>query len=482
MKRFLLVVCIFSYIGMPTTVFAETIETRIGKLSFTQDFANGYPTDETSKKLYEEMDFQRATQAYIWSTPLVSIEAWKYSSENDLGLKNGQIVLQESYRDKLGGLTYNAVTPYVLSFIDLGKGPWIVEIPEGKVRGAMHNIWQVGLTQMTKPGKYLFVGPESKVPSDVDGYIVVQSDTNTILMGIRLMSTEKAERLRILKQINVYTYAERANPKPRGYIEGHGKKWMGAAPRGLEYWQRLSDAINTNGPIHERDRFFMAMLKPLGIEKGKPFKPTAAQKKILEQGVLVGEAMVKAIDFDGLGRLDDAFYFAGSAWEIATTSPPDQRREHMDALDGRAAWFYEAVSNDIAMHGMVNGGWGQVYLTAYKDGDGGWLDGAQSYKLTLKTPPPVETFWAITLYEVSTRTLINNKEEKADLSSRQELMTNADGSMDLYFGPSAPEGKEKNWVQTEAGRGWFPYFRFYSPKKEVVERKWVLPDIEKVNW
>lgn len=134
---------------------------------------------------------------------------------------------------------------------------------------------------------------------------------------------------------------------------------MAAAPRRLEYWQRLSDIINTNGPVHERDRFFMAMLKPLGIERGKPFKPNVAKKAILKEAALVGEAMVKAIDFDGTDRLEDAHYHEGSNWEIATTSPADQRRENYDALDVRAAWFYEAVTKDITMRGMETGGQGR---------------------------------------------------------------------------------------------------------------------------
>jgi hypothetical protein len=253
---------------------------------------------------------------------------------------------------------------------------------------------------------------------------------------------------------------------------------MAAAPRGLLYWQRLSDAVNELGPVHERDRLFMAMLKPLGIERGKSFMPTEKQKEILIQGALVGESMVKAIDFDGTERLEDAHYVDGSSWEIATTSPPDQRRENTDALDGRAAWLYEAVTNDEAMHGMKTG-WGQVYLTAYKDTDGDWLDGANNYKLHVPANPPAEEFWSITLYEVSTRTIIQNSQEKADLSSRQDLTVNADGSIDLYFGPEAPNGMANNWVQTEAGRSWFPYFRFYSPMPELLSREWILPDIEK---
>jgi len=92
-------------------VQTETIDTRMGKLEFTQNFLDGYPTDATVQKLFDEMDFQRAVQAYIWSIPLVSMAQWRYALAAQLGAKNGQIILQESYKDKLGGLTYNATTP-----------------------------------------------------------------------------------------------------------------------------------------------------------------------------------------------------------------------------------------------------------------------------------------------------------------------------------------------------------------------------------
>jgi hypothetical protein len=105
---------------------AETIKTRIGDLSFTHDFANGYPTDATVKKLFDEMDFQRAVQAYIWSIPIVSMAQWQYAHNQQLGAKNGQIMFVESYDDKVGGLTYNATTPYVrfLSLIWLTAPGW----------------------------------------------------------------------------------------------------------------------------------------------------------------------------------------------------------------------------------------------------------------------------------------------------------------------------------------------------------------------
>jgi hypothetical protein len=218
------------------------------------------------------------------------------------------------------------------------------------------------------------------------------------------------------------------------------------------------------------------MLAKLGIEKGKPFEPDSRQTKILKEALLVGEAMVKANDFSK--RLKTAHYRDGSLWDYATTANWDQRTEFLQQIDEAAAWLYEAVTNDEAMHGQVTG-WGQVYMSTYKDSDGDWLDGANSYTLHVPPNPPVESFWAMTLYDVSTRAIINNTSKKAGVDSRMELQTNTDGSVDLYFGPTAPAGKESNWVQTMPNKAWFPYFRLYSPTKPFLDQTWVLPDIAK---
>jgi hypothetical protein len=469
----------FALLGS-TCLQAEELETRIGKLQFTHDFANGYPTDATVERLFDEIDFQRACQAYVWSIPIVSMAQWQHEHNATLGAKNGQIVFLESYQDRLGGLTYNATTPYALPFIDLSDGPWVAVMPEGEVRGAAHDMWQIGITQLTEPGKYLFVGPGQDTPRNAkaEGYRVHHSRTNSMLLGIRLMPKERNARLEILKKIDIYPYSERENPTPRGYITPNGKSWLAAQPRGMDYWERLADVINRE-PVFERDRFFLAMLKPLGIEKGKAFKPNTRQKKLLTDAALVGEAMAKANDF--AKRLEDAHYVDGSHWDFATVCPPNQRREYYDALDGRAAWFYEAVTNDVAMHGQKTGK-GQVYLAAYKDKDGDWLDGGTNYVLDVPANAPAEAFWSITLYDVDTRCLIRNEQEIADRSSRMDLLTNADGSVTIYIGPDKPGGdKVKNWIPTVPGKAWFPYFRLYSPKKAFLDRTWILPDIEKVK-
>jgi hypothetical protein len=75
-------------------------------------------------------------------------------------------------------------------------------------------------------------------------------------------------------------------------LDAGTRAWTGLPPRGMEYWERLDDVIQRE-PIEPRDIFFHAMLRPLGLEKGKPFKPDARQTKILTEAALVGEAMAK---------------------------------------------------------------------------------------------------------------------------------------------------------------------------------------------
>ena len=93
------------------------------------------------------------------------------------------------------------------------------------------------------------------------------------------------------------------------------------------------------------------------------------------------------------------------------------------------------------------------------------MEGGKSYTLHVPANPPAEQFWSIAVYSWDTRTLIDNEQKRAGQSSRQDLIKNKDGSIDLYYGPTAPKGKEKNWVQTIPGQGWWVYLRFYAPTK-----------------
>ena len=478
MKRHIAIAALILVLA-PTTgaIGQETIDTRIGDLSFTHDFENGYPTSETQAMLFDEMDFQRACQAYIWALPLVAFQQWANEHER-LGVEQGDILLYRGVVDKYGLLTANTTTPYALSFIDLtADGPVVIDMPEAEVRGATHSMWQIGITQMTEPGRYVFHAPGTQAP-EVAGAKVFEAPTNTVFFGIRLLAKDEEQQGKDLAGIKIYPLSEMGQPSPTEVHNVDQRPWQGWHPRGLKYFEVLSEAINEN-PVAERDRFFLAMLKPLGIIKGEAFQPDERQSQILTDAVLVGEAMAKANDFFN-PRLEQSHYADGSMWEVATTSPVDQRWEHYDALDGRAAWFYEAVTNDSAMQSN-RPGWGQIYLGTYRDSDGDWLDGGTNYVLHVPPEVPAAEFWSITVYDVATRAPIVNEQRVADRSSRMDLDVNVDGSVDIYIGPEEPEAGAANWIPTVPGKAWFPYWRFYSPTERYFDRSWILPDMEKAH-
>jgi hypothetical protein len=277
-----------------------------------------------------------------------------------------------------------------------------------------------------------------------------------------------------LRQHRLYSWDQRETRPETKYIPVAGKRWTSNQPCNLDYWRYLSDLFQPE-PIEPRDRFFFAMLQPLGIEKGKPFKPDARQKRILTETAKVGEIMARCIAYEK--RFANARVWPGKHWEYANLVELDQEGKNYSQLDERGSWFYEAIGNSVGMQGRTLG-FGQAYLETSKDKNGAWLDGGKSYHLRVPANPPVKQFWSITLYDNVTRGPVITNQGAADLSSRQELVTNADGSVNLYFGPTKPASANNNWIKTIGGRGWFPYFRFYAPTEPYFDKSWQLPDIE----
>lgn len=465
-------------------VMAETVQTRIGELEFTHDFKNGYPTDETVKKLYDEMDFQRACQAYLWGLPFVAIAEWQNQHETVFGAKDGDLISFTTYKDNLGILTANVTTPYVFALADLTKtGPLVLELQPGLNAGSISDLWQLSITDVgamgpdkCKGGKYLIV-PQGSEMADIEGYFMVRMQSNNMGLGIRAVDPDKEKGIAWINSLQLYPYAERANPPKSKVIKAGGKAWSQVQPRGMAYWERLADAINSE-VVKEHDRVIMAQLKYIGIEKGKEFNPTERQTKILTEAALVGEAMAKANVFEK--RIEGAYYRPGTQWKYVALWDVTHEEEFYHQLDELAAYTYEAVGTNVAMATKIPGV-GQAYIGAYKDSKGNWLDGSKNYKLHIPPNPPAKQFWSITLYDVDTRCIINNEQQIADRSSRMDLLTNEDGSVDLYFGPKAPEGKDKNWIPTVPNQGFFAYLRLYAPLEPYFDRTWGLPDIEKVK-
>ena len=468
----------------------KKLRSRIGDLTFTKGgFAGGYPSLETIDALKNELDFHKATQAYIWAVPIVSYARWLESHEELFGAKDGQIVRLTSPKAKQGILTANATTPYAVAFADLSRtGPLVFDIPKGMSAGVVNDIWQRGIHDFGMSGpdrgngaKLLILAPQMAIPDglDTNEYTVIRNGSNIAFLGIRALMPDPAEADQLLSSFRIFPYAKRANPTLHPIIDvDESTEWGQWQPHGMAYWKALKKIMDRE-VFEDRDRFFLSMLASLGLEKGQPLQLSAAQAEVLKEAAVIGEAMLKSITFDKPFSNDDLY--KGTHWDQLMVVTVDDRDGDKDQLYRRAAFTWEAVSRGKAYY-IEQAGIGQQYRTAYKDGNGNFLEGDKHYKLTMPPNAPAEVFWSIVVYDVNSRTLILNDEGRAALSSRTGLIENDDGSVTLHFSPELPVGVEKaNWVQTNPDESWFSYLRFYGPTQAYFDQTYPLQDIMPVN-
>jgi hypothetical protein len=458
-----------------------SVETRVGSV----EFKSGLPTQKGIEQLFEIQDFQRATQLYQWAIPAIGVMGWHRASIANGKTSETDWVVYDDYVPRQGIVTPNTEVSYVMAFPDLEKtGPLVLDYGPVKIVGIVMDYWQrpqfdFGLTGPEKGAtgsKILLLGPGQKAPADVAGYHVVHLSTRVVFMGYRVL--DRGEKDKLTPHIKLYPYGERNSPPPPKVINAT-KDYIQSAPRGLAYWEAVNELIQRE-PVEDRDRFFYAMLKDLGIEKGKPFQPDDRQKKLFEDAALLGEEITRALAYEKR-FIPNNRYRPDASWEFTVVVDPDQRQDNYDELDPRTLYFYEAIAVSDAMITKTPGV-GSIYLETYRDKDGDWLDGGKSYRLRISPNPPMQQFWAVSVYDLDTRALFRNETQKAEVSSNSKgLQKNADGSVDVYFGPTAPGAKKANWVQTVAGKFWFPFFRLYAPTQAYFDRSWPLPDIVKGN-
>jgi hypothetical protein len=190
-------------------------------------------------------------------------------------------------------------------------------------------------------------------------------------------------------------------------------------------------------------------------------------QEIFRRAGRVGQAMTAAIAFDS--RVQTKERWPGSHWEeIFLTGNVDFETPNVVELDARAALYYQAAG---ASKGAL------LDLVGAQP-----LDGGKAYRLNVPANVPAKQFWSVTVYDAETRSMIDNAQGKSGRDSYQtSLQTNADSSVDLFFGPNEPAGKTDNWVQTNLGVGFFLYFRWYGPLETYFDRSWHLPDVERLD-
>ncbi len=268
----------------------ELIRTPIGDI----ELANTFFDADASSRLFDEMDYQRATQCYIWSHPLVSITTWRDREAAAFRVtKDTDFVVLESLKEKRGIVTGNLTTPYIFNFTNVAQGPLVVDYPAGKTAGGFLDFWQrpVADTGLTGPdhgqgARYIVVGPEDDPrPHEAPGVFVIQSATNNLFFGLRILDPDPAFYESFKANLKIGRIGQ--PPATCRFIENADVEWSATAPRGLDYWKTLAGLINQE-PVRVIDKAWMAMLLPLGIEKGRPFNPDGRQKALLLKGGAMG--------------------------------------------------------------------------------------------------------------------------------------------------------------------------------------------------
>jgi hypothetical protein len=501
----------------------DRVESRLGSL----EFRDGAPSDATVDLLYDNLDFLHGVEAFINAFPGASTTAMRRGFQS-IGVEDNSVLIFSDLMDSQSlFLTANCDTLYALSFVDLSNGPMVVEVPAlpapSGILGTVDDMWFRWVTDIGLPGPdrtagghYLFVGPGYDGPLPDSGFHVSHSRTTRVLLLLRAFMVDNspavpAQTLRDGLRIHPYTpggagtavasflagrapMAQEQTFPDTPFIEGSGVAFNTVPPIDFGYWDVINELVQAE-PVGAGDPDLLGLLAAVGIVKGEPFEPSGRTRKVLEEAVVVGNATARAVAFAPREEEGWAFY-PGSQWTNVLFSggytfldPPPQITAQgvvptpsngARKLNARIAFFYPYTGITPAMCMRLTG-IGSQYVWAMRDANAAFLDGGRTYRLTLPPDIPQSRFWSVMVYDNQTRSMLQTDQSKPDIGSQSGTVEeNPDGSTDVYFGPTAPEGKSNNWLQTVPGKGYFVILRLYSPLQPFFDKTWRPSEIEPV--
>jgi hypothetical protein len=442
--------------------------------------AQEFTVDDLQRRAIE----RRAVEAVIWGMPAVNFDRMLQAAIAN-GAKPNQVVYWSrpvNWQNQT--LTPNPDTIYLNPFYDTRSGPVVLEIPpaegEAVIVGSVDNAWQNALEDVGpagadkgKGGKYLITPPGYKdqaperyihLPSDTyQGFVILRSNFRSHSDADIAAAVEYGKRIKI--------HPLGGDREATAYVDVYDKPFDATIPYDWRFFESLHRFVQIE-PWLERDKVMIDLLQSIGIEKGKPFDPDARTKAIFEQAAREARAYV---DLRYAGLFEPP-YFKGTHWAVPASA---------NVVEGMATGFADsdsyavtdrAVSYAMGFFSAKHLGGGQFYLMTVQDRDGRQLDGRQTYRLTVPAGAPVTQYWSATAYDRETHALIRETSRSSRASNSTDVQKNTDGSVDIWFGPQAPAGKEANWVPTN-GRDFEVLFRLYGPQKPLFEKTWVLPDM-----
>ena len=453
------------------------------------DFVDGMPTAATVEKTYDFIDLSRSVDAFLNGIPPTSLYAM-LEGLKAAGAEPGDLVLWENYGDaRTLALTFNTSTPYAFAEINVKDEPAIVEVPAGRLVGAVNDaffrwVTDLGLTgpNQGNGGKYVFVGPDYKGELP-DGYRVVKTPNYRNWMFLRALVENgdvEAATLGLRTKFRIYPLSKLKNPPKGKVVNASGAKINTIHANDYSFWHEL-DAVVQYEPANAFNPELVGQFAAIGIKKGKEFAPDARMKKILTEGVAIGNATARSITFRP--RLESAYFYPGKRqWYSCFTGGSHEFMNNGElVLDDRIMFHYYATAITPAM-AKPKVGTGSAYEIGAHDSEGRYLDGGKTYKVTLPGPVPAKDFWSFVVYDNQTRSVLETDQKSGGLDSNNpSVKPNADGSYTMWFGPTPPKGHEGNWIQTMPGKGWNVLLRLYGPLEAWFDKTWMPGDIELVK-
>lgn len=429
-----------------------------------------------------ELVLDRATQAVIWGMPAVNYERMLAASVA-AGAGLNQILYWPRPPDWHNqSLTPNPDTIYLMPFFDLGNGPVVLEIPPadvGSINGSVMDSWQCPLDDVGPAGadrgkgaRYLIVPPGHTEP-EPDGYHVLRCDTMrgyALLRSFIAHADEDgiAAAVAYGRTVQLYPLAD-ATASTR-LVEATDQVYDALIPYDARYFEFLHAFVQAE-PWLARDMAMVDQLASLGIVRGATYAPQASHT--------LDRAAVRARDYlDARYRANFTEpYFPGTAWALPVPLTVIHGQQTFYGDPGGYPVDDRAVMFSIAFFSAKQVGTGQFYLMGITDEAGNDFDGAKHYRLTVPPDAPVTQYWSITVYDRATHGLIRTMSRGSRASNSPELEVNADGSVDVYIGPTAPDGREPNWIPTDPAGRFEALFRFYGPTPALAAKTWSLPDV-----
>jgi len=436
-----------------------------------------------------QMAYQRGIEAVNWSIPAVSMICMRDANFGLGGSYNTVYWLSAPPTALTETLTANNQTPYASVFLNTQDGPVVLDIPPASDRtaifGSAVDIWQEPVVDIGpagedegKGGKYVFYPPgyEGK---EIEGSFNVHVNSYQVFVALRCIPLGEAsyrDAAEYSRNINAYSVTEMNNPPEGEYIDMAGKHLPTLPEYNFNYFNRIKELIDTE-PLQKRDMVMGGMLASIGIEKNKPFTPNSKVKEALEKAAADGygylEYMFENPGFSLIKQWDD------KQWTNLKEPSKDgfvfDEGDYL-LLDERGSLFHWATF--VPRHL----GKATAYVISMRDSNGDLLKGDKTYELNVPAIVPARDFWSVIVYSKRTKSFIYNDQNIVGLSSydKEKMNLNADGSVDIFFSKTAPEGMESNWIPTN-GEDFFIIFRFYGPGDAYYDKSFELPDIQLLN-